>query len=107
MTDTLKPVSKRGGKRAGAGRPFKQVINIVPIAGDPKSFLMSVMNDQSIDMRLRIDAAKTLAPFFHARVGEGGKKEEAQNAAKKAITGRFAASSRPRLVTSTNSIPDK
>lgn len=74
MTDTLKPVSKRGGKRAGAGRPFKQVINIVPITGDPKSFLMSVMNDQSIDMRLRIDAAKTLAPFFHARVGEGGEK---------------------------------
>ena len=105
MTDTLKPVSKRGGKRAGAGRPFKQVINIVPIAGDPKSFLMSVMNDQSIDMRLRIDAARTLAPFFHVRISERAKKEEAQNAAKKATTGRFTASSRPRLVINKSSMP--
>ncbi|MCF8210468.1 MAG: hypothetical protein K9K38_13870 [Rhodoferax sp.] len=30
---------------------------------DPKQFLQDVMNDQSIDLRLRIDAAKALLPY--------------------------------------------
>lgn len=42
---------------------------------DPRDFLSDVMNDTLTDMKHRVNAAKTLMPFFHARKEEVGKKE--------------------------------
>lgn len=64
---------------------------------DPKAFLLAVMNDQDTDRKLRVDAAKGLLPFMHVRLGEGGKKDAAAEAAKKAGN-KFAPTSPPKLV---------
>ncbi|HEF4773675.1 terminase small subunit [Burkholderia multivorans] len=64
---------------------------------DPKAFLIAAMNDARTEPKLRIDAAKALMPFVHKRLGEGGKKEQRDEAAKKAAS-RFAQAAPPRLV---------
>lgn len=45
---------------------------------DPKAFLMAVMNHKFTDLKYRIDAAKALMPYEHARQDSLGKKEERQ-----------------------------
>jgi phage terminase small subunit len=87
-----------GGARPGAGRKKKEppVIEVAQ-SEDPKAFLLSVMNDQEADARMRLDAAKSLMPFMHVKLGEGGKKDESAARAKKASTGRFAPSDPPKL----------
>ena len=62
---------------------------------DPMTFLLSIMNDPSAEGRVRLDAAKALLPFMHQKKGEGGKKSDAADKAKKAAGGRFAASPPP------------
>jgi phage terminase small subunit len=56
-----------------------------------------VMNDCGSEARLRVDAAKALMPFVHKKLGEGGKKEQKDEAAKK-VAGRFSAGAPPKLV---------
>jgi hypothetical protein len=55
-----------GGKRPGAGRPRK-----TPVLGPtsslkqmPLEFLLDTMRDQSVDMKLRVSAAKAALPYF-------------------------------------------
>lgn len=43
---------------------------------DPKAFLLAVMNHKYSDLKHRIDAAKALLPYEHARKDQIGKKEE-------------------------------
>lgn len=62
---------------------------------DPKEFLLATMNDFETDSKLRVDAAKALMPFIHPRKGEGSKKQERQDAAKKAGTGKFSSAPPP------------
>lgn len=69
----------------------------LPNTEDPKAFLTAVMNHPGIDGKLRIEAAKTLLPFTHAKLAEQGKKAERANAAKEAGAGKFAAAQPPRL----------
>jgi hypothetical protein len=38
---------------------------------DPKRFLLDVMNNDSLDLALRIEAAKALLPYFNAARGQG------------------------------------
>ena len=65
---------------------------------DPQAFLLATMNDSRTEDKLRIDAAKALMPFMHQRLGEGGKKDAKEEAAKKAAS-KFGALSPPlRLV---------
>ncbi|VVE51619.1 terminase [Pandoraea communis] len=66
---------------------------------DPKEFLLAAMNDWKTEPKLRIDAAKTLMPFVHAKVGEAGKKEQREEAAKN-VVGRFGRAAPPRLAAS-------
>ncbi|WP_273785625.1 hypothetical protein [Brucella intermedia] len=67
-------------------------------ANDPLKFFEQVMNDPEADPKLRLDAAKALASFTVAKPGEGGKKEQRQEKAEKAMnSGRFAPRSRPNL----------
>lgn len=83
---------KSGGARPGAGRkPKEPVLNTSTalLTKDPKDFLVAVMNDVSTDMKTRTDAAKALLPFVHQKLGEGGKKEQKQEAAAKAAGGKF------------------
>ena len=67
---------------------------------DPKDFLGAAMNAPELEMRQRIDCAKALMPFTHQKLGEGGKKDEKQAAAKTAAKGRFSPASAPKLVVS-------
>ena len=53
---------------------------------DPKAFLLAAMNDPLKEDKLRIDAAKALMPFVHQKMGEGGKKNAKDEAAKKAAS---------------------
>jgi phage terminase small subunit len=64
---------------------------------DPQSFLLAAMNDTALDAKLRIDAAKALMPFTHAKLGEGGKKDQKQDAAKKAGAGKYGSAEPPKL----------
>lgn len=63
---------------------------------DPKTFLLAAMNDTELAEKLRIDAAKALMPFVHAKKGEAGKKAAQADAAKQ-VASRFAAGAPPRL----------
>lgn len=65
---------------------------------DPRAFLLAAMNDAALDAKLRIDAAKALMPFTHTKLGEGGKKDQKQDAARKAGAGKFGSSAPPKLV---------
>lgn len=87
-----------GGARPGAGRKKKEPVKIEGIeTTDPKRFLLEVMSSQTLDARLRIDAAKALLPYMYQRKGETGKKYEQQERAGKVSSGRFAASPPPAL----------
>lgn len=88
-----------GGARPGAGRPPKDAPIIkIGAKDDPLTFLREVMNDPDADARLRIDAAKALMPYVHKRIGDQGKKDERQDAAKKASEGKFKPAEAPKLV---------
>ena len=90
-----------GGARPGSGRKPKVVaVDLIKIGkdSDPKAFLMGIMDDETADPRVRIDAAKSLLPYCHPKLGEGGKKDQKQADAKKVAGGKFAASAPPKLV---------
>ncbi len=100
------PRPNSGGKRPGAGRKPKPAV-LVPAmpaasraAAEPQSirFLRHVIDMTEIDVRIRMDAAKALAPFEAQKVGESGKKEGKQSAAAKVAAGKFAPAAPPRLV---------
>lgn len=93
------PRPNSGGKRAGAGRkPAPPVFSETSEAqGDAEKFLRNVICDTGNDLRLRLEAAKALLPYQKPKIGEGGKKEQRQEAANKASTGRFAAPAPPKL----------
>lgn len=89
------------GKARGAGVPApattappaiegpKFDLNAALMHTDPKAFLLAAMNDTELEEKLRIDAAKSLLPFMHKKLGEGGKKDGQADAAKAAGAGRF------------------
>jgi phage terminase small subunit len=77
--------------------PGDDFIEIPPTA-DPIEFLTTIMNEPAADLRYRIDAAKAMLPFKHQKLGEGGKKDQKQDAAKKVGAGKFAAAAPPKLV---------
>lgn len=63
-------------KSASANPPVQTVPD-----NDPMLFLQSVINDERWPPKLRVDAAKALMPYVHARIGEAGKKETALDTA--------------------------
>lgn len=90
---------RSGGARPGAGRKPKEptIIQLAATYDDPEKFLRAVMNDSGSEAKLRVDAAKALMPYVHPKKGEGGKKEQRQEDAKK-VAGRFGAAAPPKLV---------
>lgn len=81
-------------------RPFDPANPI--LYTDPKAFLIAAMNDGELAEKQRVEAAKALMPFMHTKMGEGGKKEQKQDAAKTASTGRFGAPPPPPRLVSNN-----
>lgn len=69
---------------------------------DPLQYMLAVMNNPNATPDRRDKMATAAAPYVHAKKGEGGKKDERQDAAKKASKGKFAAIQPPRLVSSIN-----
>jgi phage terminase small subunit len=86
-----KPESWPFGTAPPAAEPDLSVLT-------PLDYLMSVVRDTGADQRIRIQAASIAAPFLHIKKGEGGKKDDAADKAKKAGGGKFAPSAPPRLV---------
>lgn len=63
----------------------------------PLDYLLSVMRSDLEEPARRMQAASLAAPYCHAKKGEGGKKEEKNEAAKR-VASRFAPSAPPKLV---------
>lgn len=94
----------RGGFRPGAGRPKKsgpgqkkgqsgvavETENLTPL-----DYMLKVMNDPAADRDRRDRMAIAAAPFVHNRGDGKGKKDERQERAKSAASGKFATSSPP------------
>lgn len=93
---------RSGGARPGAGRK-KNVENegaeYTPdtTGATPLEVLQKMMNDPEVPIVQRIKAAAAAAPYLHQKLGEGGKKDQQQDAAKK-VASRFAPSAPPKLV---------
>jgi phage terminase small subunit len=64
---------------------------------DPLEYMRRVMDNETEDPKLRMEAAKTLAAYLHAKPGEKGKKEQKQEDAER-VASRFRASMPPKLV---------
>ena len=66
----------RGGARPNAGRKpgtlnrFNRELLDRAIEGGqlPLDYMLEIMRDQSLDTRLRMDAAKTAAPYVHQKL---------------------------------------
>jgi phage terminase small subunit len=88
---------RSGGARPNSGPKKKEPVHLdlSVIFSDPDKFLMAVMNDSGSDAKLRVDAAKALLSAQVRRTENGGKKDAAQEAAKKVAGGKFAASPPP------------
>ncbi len=64
----------------------------------PLAYMLKVMNDPGVPEDTRLRAASLAAPFCHPRKGEGaGKKEEKNDRARAAGSGKFKASAPPIL----------
>jgi phage terminase small subunit len=91
----------RGGYRVGSGRPkgakskSKKDVEIGVKNGvqenlTPLEYMLKIMNDPGQDIERRMKMAISAAPYVHPRATEKGKKEVAEERAKKANKGRFA-----------------
>jgi len=81
-------VNKAKAEAKATGREIK-LPDLSRMFSDPREFLKAVMNDPEEEMKLRVEAAKTLMPFTHGKVADQGKKAAKDEAAKKAA-GRFS-----------------
>ena len=64
----------------------------------PLEYMLDVMNDPGADEKLRAQMANWAAPYIHPKASvKTGKKEEREERAKQAGTGRFSASAPPKL----------
>lgn len=71
-----------------------------PEGKQPLDFLLGVMNDPEQDPKLRVRAAIAAAQYKHTKRGDGGKKDDQADKAKKASSGKFKAAPPPlKLVT--------
>lgn len=84
-----------GAKVVAAPAPPDNLVDI-PSTTDPMEFLTNLMNEPTADIRIRADVAKAMLPFKHQKLGEGGKKDQKNENAKK-VASRFAAAAPPQL----------
>ncbi len=94
---------RSGGKRPGAGRkPAPKAPPKAPVQSDGTDmleFLQDVARGLTDATPLQVRAAIAAVQYTHTKMGDGGKKEAAAEAAKKAAQGgRFAVASAPKLI---------
>jgi hypothetical protein len=65
-------------------------------------FLGSVMNDDCMDIKHRLDAAKSILPYQQKKLGDLGKKEAKEVEAAEVAKGRFAPVAPPKLIVNNN-----
>lgn len=73
-------------------RPAKEVKDLAPtlaVSDDPVAFMKAMWQNPDEDPKLRLEAAKAHASYTLAKPGEKGKKEQKQEAAERAASGRF------------------
>lgn len=87
---------KSGGARPGAGRKPKPKQEPVPQGEkDMLQLLQDVALGRTEATALQVRAAIAAVQYTHTKKGDGGKKEEAADKAKKAGAGRFSPSAPP------------
>jgi len=97
---------RSGGARPGAGRKPKQAVQIAPEVAkaepgeplDPRPTLELIALGHMEVSQLQMKALLALLPYTNVKKGEGGKKDEKQDAAKKAGAGKFGAAPAPLRV---------
>jgi phage terminase small subunit len=95
---TLEPQAHGGAlkrSKAEAGEPAP-----LPVTDEPLTFLLAVQNSQAVDIKTRVRAAIAAAQYKHLKKGDGGIKDERQDAARKAGGGKFGPRKAPTLVVS-------
>lgn len=61
------------------------IVIIPPCGGDPQKFLEALLDNNLVDVKTRVDAAKALMPYKYRKLGEMGKKELKDEAAKGSV----------------------
>ena len=86
-----------GGARPGAGRKPAPRPEPIPVTGDGDmlSLLQSVALGLVDATPLQVRAAIAAVQYTHAKKGEGGKKDEQADRAKRAAGGKFAPAAPP------------
>lgn len=74
---------------------------------DSMSLLMDAMNCEQFPIGVRIDCAKALLPYQHARLGETGKKEKAKERAREVTRrSKFGPKQPPKLHVVGGKVPE-
>jgi len=94
--DQRRAAGGASGASTPAPPPPEDNVVDIPSTTDPMEFLTNLMNEPAADIRIRADVAKALMPFKHQKLGEGGKKDQKNENAKK-VASRFAAAAPPQL----------
>lgn len=96
-TPGLPPTAKTPAPVAAetAGQePEDDPLDDLPQTGDSMEFLEAVQANPRVPLGRRIEVAKALLPFQHAKIGEKGKKETKADGAKQAAAGSDAYATR-------------
>ena len=103
-TEAHKPIHPRKPAPAAPEdqEPEDDPLTDLPQTTDSKAFLEAVQANPNVQLSKRMEAARQLLPYQHARVGEKGKKESKQDAAADTKGGKFGPRERgkPHLVAS-------
>ena len=93
----IKAARKAAGKPA-AEPEAKEKSRLKDKYDSPKALLEDVMNNPDVPFGMRWETAKQLLPYYHAKIGEKGKKENAKDRAHEiAGTGKGKVGKRPRF----------
>ena len=93
------PEVKHGPKVKPEAMPVNEVAEVeLSTTDDPREFLTELMNADGADLRMRLEAAKTLMPYVHGKVADQGKKDQRAEAAKQVGKGRYAQGKPPLSV---------
>lgn len=86
---TAPPPTTNVAATAAASAADMQLVDNLPRTEDAQEFLIALMNDPKAGIKARLEAAKALQPFQHAKIGEKGKKAtKAEGAANAAAEGQ-------------------
>lgn len=92
VVDTLEPQPHGGALKRSKEEPVPQDET------DMLTLLQNIALGRTDASALQVRAAIAAVQYTHAKRGEGGRKDAAADAAKKAAKGRFAPKAPPRLV---------